>query len=599
MNDTLYRRLAEKLVKCPFCGRIFESLHSFRIHLCQCHATDICRAHQSLRADPEIENIDTPTRLFFCAHCLDFVVADTEIPHPVRAIEQHIREAHPNPYGAIQLSFCISTDPTRIAIHMHGRRVRRDYQCTAAGCLKIYASVSHVSEHWIDEHFCSGANPVTPEEALAALEKEPERFRPLVAQCLEEMAADEARALLAWREPDDGYVIHHSPCVPRVRSNPTAYYVYVERECVSMHQRELEELLEAEALDDQAEQTADWQPDRQTTVHIDLTFCNILDGFIPLVKAVRGILPPVKDGELIDVQWGDDTNNSFPCKVSRSKRAIYNTNGKLKQCFREFPSGTRLHITRIHQRRYRLSVRPYQHLVRNCKVFVPDGANGWSVVIRDEVVPWETGDHVFRSQLPYEQMDALHAEARRTNLSVRDAVYKVMSWIARSEAVHVKQIYDVVFLGMRTCSLAAVWAQFRPEHECYVREARGCYRFDPTKPLPQVVVRPPQPPSEERHKRGDLWRASTWETAILKCIQALGGEAKLTPDIYKKIESGEFIQLTEAHMRPQAAAAGRPAYQQEVRGYIAHMCKSGELAWVRRGRYKLTDVGRQRLRMSS
>lgn len=598
MNDAVYRRLAEKLIKCPLCRRICESLHSFRIHLCQRHGTDICRAHESLRPDREIEDIDNPTRLFFCAHCLDFVVADTESPR-ISAIEQHIREAHPNPCGPIQLSFCISTDPTRIATHMHGRRVRRDYQCTAADCRKIYASVSHVSEHWIDEHFCSGANPVTTEEARAALEAEPERIRPLVARCLEEMAADEARTLLAWREPDDGYVIHHSPDVPRVRSNPTSHYVYIERECLSMHQRELEELLAAEALDDQEEQTADWQPDRQITVHTDLTFCNILDGFIPLVKAVRSILPPLNDGELIDVQWEDDTSNSFPCKVSRSKRAIYSTNGKLKQCFREFPSGIRLYITRIHQRRYRLNVRPNQHLVRNCKVFVPDGPHGWSVVIRDEVVPWETGDYVFRSQLPFEQMDALHAEARRTNLSVRDAVYKAMSWIARSEAVHVRQVYDVVFLGMRTCSLSAVWAEFRPEHECYFRVEPGMYRFDPTKSLPRVVVQPSQQPTGERHERGDLWRASTWEIAILRSFEALGGEAKLTPTLYNKIESGEFIELTEAHLRPQEAAKGRKAYQQEVRAYIANMCKSGELAWLGTGRYKLTDVGRQRLRMSS
>jgi hypothetical protein len=125
------------------------------------------------------------------------------------------------------------------------------------------------------------------------------------------------------------------------------------------------------------------------------------------------------------------------------------------------------------------------------------------------------------------------------------------------------------------------------------------YRFDPTKSLPRVVVQPSQQPTGERHERGDLWRASTWEIAILRSFEALGGEAKLTPTLYNKIESGEFIELTEAHLRPQEAAKGRKAYQQEVRAYIANMCKSGELAWLGTGRYKLTDVGRQRLRMSS
>jgi len=96
--------------------------------------------------------------------------------------------------------------------------------------------------------------------------------------------------------------------------------------------------------------------------------------------------------------------------------------------------------------------------VRNLKVFVSDGLGGWKVEFHDAEVEWETGDEVFRHQLTFQQMEALHDEARRKKLSVRDAVYDVMKLLAQSERVHVRTVYDAVFLWVRTCSLAAVWA---------------------------------------------------------------------------------------------------------------------------------------------
>jgi hypothetical protein len=131
------------------------------------------------------------------------------------------------------------------------------------------------------------------------------------------------------------------------------------------------------------------------------------------------------------------------------------------------------------------------HAVRDRKFFVPDEREGWRVEVRNATVEWETGNEVFRHQLTFEQMEALHAEARRTNLSVRDAVYKVMEQLGHLDRVHVRNdVYEAVFLPLRTCSLASVWAQFRPEHECYVKVSPGWYSFDPSKPFPMVRLMP-------------------------------------------------------------------------------------------------------------
>ncbi len=230
-----------------------------------------------------------------------------------------------------------------------------------------------------------------------------------------------------------------------------------------------------------------WPESKHRTVSIDLRFCNILDGYIPLVKDIRSILPPLAGGEAIEVSWQDDPGSWFPCSVSKRKRAIYNLDRRLRDVFWRLPSGVRLYVTRVASGRYQLSLKGQPHVVRNCKFFIPDGLGGWNLEIRDELVEWETGDEVFRHQLNFTQMEALHDEARRTNLSVRDAVYRVMRLLAQSQPIHVRTVHDAVFL-LRSCSLAAVWAQFRPEHECYVREKPGWYRFDPSRALPTIRI---------------------------------------------------------------------------------------------------------------
>lgn len=261
-------------------------------------------------------------------------------------------------------------------------------------------------------------------------------------------------------------------------------------------------------------------------VSVEMRFCNIVDGYVPMVKEVRRILPSLVDGESIEVSWQDEPDSWFPCKVSRSKRAIYNLDGRLKSVFKPFPSGVRLHITRVGARRYVFGVKRKPHTVPNCKIFVSDGIGGWKAEIRDnEPVEWETGDQVFRHQLTLQQMDGLRDEARRVGLSVRDAVHDVMKRLAQEKPLHVRSVHDAVFLWMRTCSLASVWAQFRPEHQCYVRIQPGWYRFDSSKPLPQVrhIVLPsrrgvslPRYSRQERHYRVKqrTWRHNIYRSRL-------------------------------------------------------------------------------------
>jgi hypothetical protein len=428
----------------------------------------------------------------------------------------HIQDQHPNSFGQTSVSFRTSDDESLIDGFVESQQSIA--ACACLRCPKNFADDASVAEHWLEMH----CNEVTVEEARHAYDADPERFRIQRAEIFSEIAEEEIRMRLSFQEPEDGYIIHHVPNVPRMRSKPGEYDVFIERERVTFLDRELEELLEREGWDiaEDAPFGAEWTENSQQSTTIELRFCNIVDGYIPLVKDVRSILPPTTDGEIVKVAWEGEPE--FDCKIRRSKRAIYNREGKLKSVFAQFPSGVRLNITRTGPRCYQLNVKRHRHRVPSCKWFDPDGRGGWTVRICDEEVEWETGDEVFRHQLNFGQMEALHQEAKAAGVSVRDAVQTSMKRLAQSQPIHVRTVHDAVFLWIRTCSLAAVWAQFRSEHSCYERVRPGWYRFDPTGHFPTVhYVQPrlnrlPESPRDSRRYKikGRGWRHNIFPSRL-------------------------------------------------------------------------------------
>lgn len=514
MSEIVIARLAKRLLKCPFDGDIFDSSLGLRVHLCETHGAQICQQIRLMRPDSVECSEERPNRLYCCPQC-DFAIPERSYPSATTERGQHIKDRHRNPSGPTSIGFRTSEDESLIDGFMESQQSIA--ACACLCCSKNFADEASVAEHWVELL----REEVTVEEARLAYDADPERFRIQLGEIFSEVAEEDLRKRLALREPDDGYIIHHVPSVPRVRRKPGEYDVYIESERVTFLDRELDELLEREGWDiaDDAPFGTEWSEGRQQSTSIELRFCNIVDGYIPLGKEIRCILPPTGDGEIVEVAWEGKPGAWFPCKVSRSKRAIYNHAGRLKSVFAPFPSGVRLYITRVGPRRYRLGVKRHQHRVPNCKWFFPDGHGGWTVEIRDEDIEWETGDEVFRHHLTFVQMEALYHEA---TTSVRDAVHTAMKRLAQGQPVHVRTVHDAVFLWIRTCSLAAVWAQFRPEHSCYVRVQPGWYRFDPAGHLPTVRhVQPrndrlPEAPREsKRYKiRGRGWRHNIFPSRL-------------------------------------------------------------------------------------
>ncbi|TET43016.1 MAG: hypothetical protein E3J66_02550 [Dehalococcoidia bacterium] len=84
---------------------------------------------------------------------------------------------------------------------------------------------------------------------------------------------------------------------------------------------------------------------------------------------------------------------------------------------------------------------------------------------------------------------------------------------------------------------------------------------------------------------------NVWETAILKSINSLGGEAGLQ-QIYERLAA--YIQLTEEDLT-ETKWGGRPAYQHQVRSHVTNLRQAGALIRISRGRYSLTEKGLRRI----
>lgn len=242
MNEIAIERLARRLLKCPFDQRLFDSDLSLRLHLCDAHRKEISRPHR-VACQTATGNTERPKQLYCCPHC-DFVVPEPSAENPLTGILNHIRAEHPNPdpFEPVRLSFAVSTDEELIDGYLEQQGSIERRACAREGYTAICADDDSIALHWTEQH----CETVTVEEALRTLETDPERFRILLAKIFCELAEEEARNRLAYREPDDGYVIHHSPSVPRVRSRAAESIVYVEHEPVHFLDRELDELLERE-----------------------------------------------------------------------------------------------------------------------------------------------------------------------------------------------------------------------------------------------------------------------------------------------------------------------------------------------------------------
>lgn len=598
MTDAVLNRLAQRLLKCPFDPELFDSATELQSHLLDCHGDQICEKRRVPKRVAQ-KDIERPTVIHICGLCFEFMVPNIEGRNALSEIPAHGTETHSNPnLPPSTPPIWRSDDAALIDKFMTDQGLEDVCPCRAEGCRRVFSDVEAATVHWTKEH----VEHAKPEDVQRVLHANPEqfceRFDDVIAEVLAETEAEVARAARAEHRPHDGYRIRHMPPVPRVRSRPSEAVIYITS--AQLPKDELWELFELEGYDGGEFTGGDWIPERRQVGTVDLRFCHLEDGYVPLVKSVCGILPRLADGQTIEMAWQDDPDSCFPCEVR--ERAIYNLDGRLKTVFSKIPPGARLYIARVGPTRYQLYLKPHRHRVPNCKFFEKDGAGGWNVTVRDEWIDWESNDDIFRHQITFVEMDALYAEAEHTNLSVRDAVHDFMRRYAQSDSWHVRDIYEFVFQELRTCSLAAVWAQFRPEHECYERDKRagvGRYMFNPNGAFPMVRY---VPITRGRAESPRFPLRTEVEGPLLRAIIRRGGSVNFSDQGRElEIELAAEFGLSDAARDardPDNHAQGHRMWRNELQFVRNNLVERREIDPSVRGVWTATDAGYRRVETS-
>jgi len=86
-----------------------------------------------------------------------------------------------------------------------------------------------------------------------------------------------------------------------------------------------------------------------------------------------------------------------------------------------------------------------------------------------------------------------------------------------------------------------------------------------------------------------------WNWVLLDALRSRHGEADLS-DIYEFIESMGPDFLPSRLFEEDLRWGRRPVYQHTVRSILSDLKQRGLVEWVARGRYRLTDTGKARLR---
>lgn len=88
---------------------------------------------------------------------------------------------------------------------------------------------------------------------------------------------------------------------------------------------------------------------------------------------------------------------------------------------------------------------------------------------------------------------------------------------------------------------------------------------------------------------------NNWQVSILRIISSKGGTAELQ-EIYKDVESGEYLKLNEEHFKIIKKHGDRPAYQHQVRSHLSDLKDLSDIDQCSRAEYSLTSKGYKRLK---
>ncbi|MFQ6044073.1 MAG: hypothetical protein ACE5PV_24730, partial [Candidatus Poribacteria bacterium] len=303
--------------------------------------------------------------------------------------------------------------------------------------------------------------------------------------------------------------VQKHPSVPKVRSKIAERMGIddtIDYDEIEYDENERRMLKEAGEIVERQDELVDWEKwrsmrdNQRTRKFPPLTFQQRYEGFLPLTKEIRCIIPPHEGKFPITLFYGAlSDEESFQAIVDFDDDTIKTLDDSLYRFFasQNIQAGNYIYIEHLNSDTdYRIYAKrldnPKQVKCRFARI-----ENG-KVVYEDTEQPmlYESAEHRFISEIRLEELNALWKEAEDLGLSIFDCMYDIFPELASSDPegkgrVHYYDLFNAVFFKYRQCTLGAVQTQLsaRP---CFYQEKEdkgsGYWRFDPDRGIKPVEL---------------------------------------------------------------------------------------------------------------
>lgn len=342
---------------------------------------------------------------------------------------------------------------------------------------------------------------------------------------------------------------------------------------------------ELEAGDVLAAPTAKkWLPPASPAKLPTLNYLHITQAYFPVDGLIHAFAPEVR---LAFVQFIEGSHQPF---------LLDRDTGQLKALRPEIlrdrilesniPAGTYLWLEYQGGENYRIAPRPLStdHMVPCKLAYMQDG----QLHIEHTQIPmfYEGDPYVFKANMRFEDIEALFAEARQANISVRDAIIYAVQELCEGDPrnrAHRTDIFNAVFLK-RMCSPNSVSLLLYTQ-PCFEQLGEGFFRYRPiapdagstrpiqneTKPEPVSAPRPklaaPDPMPVLQREEPIL--AASVEPALAPEPSILGNALqselqKLSQRGQQAIQQGRFVEAEELARQAERVHTLAKSQQQET-----------------------------------
>lgn len=247
----------------------------------------------------------------------------------------------------------------------------------------------------------------------------------------------------------------------------------------------------------------EWLPPASPVKLPTLNYLHITQAYFPVDGLLRAFAP---EARLVFIQFIEGPHQPFLLDRDTGQlKALRPETLRDRILESNIPAGTYLWLEYQGGENYRIAPRPLLPASRIVPCKLASLQSGLLHIEHTQIPMFYEGDpYVFKANMRFEDIEALFAEARQANISVRDAIIYAVQELCESDPrqrAHRADIFNAVFLK-RMCSPNSVSLLLYTE-PCFVQLGEGFFRY---RPAPRTVERasPTAPELEPASRVSDV-----------------------------------------------------------------------------------------------